>query len=180
MKIFEQLGIFLHQNSMLLLLQPQFKATNIASLKHRNIDNLKRFVFLLFFVSEVQYLAFRVSTACQYLSSLTNANHSRRENWIVQLLCSHLTSMLIISNNKKSCNRPLLATQRHTIYADQGVSDLHFFQNQTSPQHYAPLQGAYKPDPKYFCPSSSVGGPSAQSEMKISKEIFEGQFFLYI
>ena len=124
MKIFEQLGIFLHQNSMLLLLQPQFKAKNNASLKHRNIDNLKRFVFLLFFVSEVLYLAFRVSTACQYLSSLTNANHSRRENWIVQLLCSHLTSMLIISNDKNRAIFPLLATLRHTIYADAVMDSL--------------------------------------------------------
>ena len=35
------------------------------------------------------------------------------------------------------------------------------FQIKISTWHYAPLKVAYKPDPKYFCPSSSVEGPTA-------------------
>ena len=43
-----------------------------------------------------------------------------------------------------------------SLTVQQGVSDLHFSPQKINTWYYTPPQGAYKPDPKYFLPSSSI------------------------
>ena len=61
----------------------------------------------------------------------------------------------------------LLFRQFRHYNPDQGVSQKHFFQKKKIGRYpHIPLWGIYKPDPKYFCPSSSLRGQTTLAKMR--------------